>query len=345
MSETCPRCASDDIQGAKFGFGDVELYEFRCRNCRLSEFRKTSDPDFDEWLSRWQPDDEDEEEAEEASGPSIEGDDANIADKDDAFAKIIAKPWDDTPRLAYADAVQSTRPERAELIRLQIERFASERARGIEVGRPSAREKQLVERYGDDWARYISHHARPHQPGADYQGYEFERGFVAQIRTDPDIVSDARSRLFELAPIEHLDLTTDGDVRAALLSPLLANLRSLRLNEVGLTDEDVIAFARDGHVDRLEWLDLRANKFGRAGVEALVASPKIRAIPMVLLGSHPYNPGVQFEIADNGAVSEWWFPEYGQTLEKQFGRVDWLHLPYFMKQPDRYHARSVKLVD
>jgi len=328
FAETCPRCAGGDIQGAKFGLGDVQLYEFRCRRCRLFEFRRTSDTDFDAWLSRWQADEDNSED-----------------DKEATLAQIVAKPWDDTPRLAYADAVQSTRPERAELIRLQIERFASERARGIEVGRPSAREKQLLERHGDDWARYIAHYARPFSPSAEYQGYEFERGFVAQIRTDPDIVSDATSRLFELAPIEHLDLTNDGDLRSALLSPALAALRSLRLNDVGLTDEDVVAFARDGHVDRLEWLDLRANKFGRAGVEALVASPKIRSIPMVLLGSHPYNPGVQFELADNGAVADWWFPEYGQMLEKQFGRVDWLHLPYFMKQPDRYHARSVKLVD
>jgi uncharacterized protein (TIGR02996 family) len=258
---------------------------------------------------------------------------------------VVAAPWDDAPRLAYADAVESTRPERAELIRLQIHRFASERAQGIQVGRPSAREQELLEKHADDWARYIAHYARPHLPDAPYQGYELERGFVAQIRTDPDIVSDPGSRLFQLAPIEHLDLTNDGDLRAALASPQLKNLRSLVLNGVGLTDEDVTALAGNKHLDRLEWLDLRSNRsFGRVGVEALMASPTIRRIPVVLLGSHPYNPGMQFE-EDGGQVGEGWLPEYGQVFEKKFGRIDWLHLPHYSRYPDRYHARSIELVD
>jgi uncharacterized protein (TIGR02996 family) len=257
---------------------------------------------------------------------------------------VVAAPWDDAPRLAYAKAVEETRPERAELIRLQIQRFASERAQGIQIGRPSERENELLGKHADQWARYIAHYARPMMPDAEYQGYEFERGFVAQIRTDPDIVSDPGSRLFELAPIEHLDLTSDGDVREALASPLLRTLRSLDLNGVGLTDDHIIALAGNEHLDRLEWLDLRSNKFSRVGVEALVASPGIRKIPVVLLGSHPYNPGMQFDEVD-GQVGEAWFPEYGQVIEKKFGRIDWLHLPHFMRYPDRYHARSIKLVD
>lgn len=344
MDDTCPRCGSDDIQGAKFGFGDVTLYEFRCRNCGLSEYRRTSDPDFDDWLRRWQPD-ADEDEAPSKSRASAPAEiETSIVDKEKALAEVVARPWDDAPRLAYANAVQSTRPERAELIRLQIERFANERGRGIEIGRPSAREKELLRKHGDDWARYISHYARPYLPDAEYQGYELERGFVAQIRTDPDIVSDPDARLFDLAPIEHLDLTADGNIRKALVSPYLANLRSLGLNKIGLTDDDVIALVNEGHLDRLEWLDLTLNPFTRAGIEALMASPKIRRIPMVLLGSHPYNPGMQFE-EDGGRVGDSWMPEYGQMFEKKFGRIDFLHLPHYTRQPDRYHARSVKFAD
>jgi hypothetical protein len=47
----------------------------------------------------------------------------------------------------------------------------------------------------------------------------------------------------------------------------------------------------------------------------------------------------------DGQVGEAWLPEYGQVIEKKFGRIDWLHLPHFMRYPDRYHARSIKLVD
>lgn len=347
MSERCPRCRNDDLHGAKFGFGDVTLYEFSCRRCSLSEYRRTTDPDFDEWLRRWQPDsDVDEDNDSSASrGAKPEAEiETSITDKEKALTEIVARPWDDAPRLAYADAVQSTRPERAELIRLQIERFVNERGRGIEVGRPSARERELLRKHGDDWARYIAHYARPHRPDAEYQGYELERGFIAQIRTDPDMMSDPGSRLFELAPIEHLDLTTDGNIRKALVSPFLANLRTLGLNKCELTDEDVIALANEGHLARIEWLDLTLNKFGRAGIEALMASPKIRRIPMVLLGSHPYNPGMQFE-EEGGRVGESWMPEYGQMFEKKFGRIDFLHMPHYMHLPDRYHARNVRYVD
>ncbi|HUQ03655.1 MAG TPA: hypothetical protein VM261_14255 [Kofleriaceae bacterium] len=235
--------------------------------------------------------------------------------------------------------------DRGELIRLQVTRFVDEHASGAQVGRPSARETELLEEHGEAWARAVAHLARPYVPDVPYRGYEFERGFVAQIRTDPDIVSDPRSRLFELAPIEHVDLTSRGDIRKALVSPELANLRSLRLNEIGLTDDDLRALAGGGHLERLEWLDLRLNPFGRAGVEALVASPAIRRIPVVLLGSHPYNPGMQHDADFDGRVSESWMPEYGQMLEAKHGRIDWLHLPHFLGLPDRYHARAVRYVD
>lgn len=352
----CPRCSSKDILAKKFGFGDVTLYERSCNNCDLFEYRRSTDPDFDQWFERWSPDgdddqgaaaddDEDDEPAQAAPAttpgarppsPKPAGSTKARDQLHDAICRDVAN---DALRLQYADAIAGTKPERAEFIRLQVERARTERASGATRSAPGPREAELRKRFGAEWAHFIDPYARPHAPDAPYRGWEWERGFVAELRTDPDMVADPREYIFTSAPIEHLDLTSDGPVLAALAAPRVAQIRSFGLRELGLGDDDMVALARDARLDRCEWLDLRSNNIGERGVKALAASPRIRAIPVVLLAFNPCDPAAQF------SEGEMWLPPEGQELEKAHGRIPWLHLPPLRRLPDRYHAPNVTYVD
>ncbi len=365
----CPRCASKEITGKKFGLGGSTLYEFACETCDLYEYRRSNDPDFEEWWARWRPDgdgdaDEDEDEGEDggdepesAAGTSAAASASTPAST--ARASIPAGPAkareelhdaicqdvaNDALRLAYADAIAARRPERAEFIRLQVERARSERASGATRSAPSSREAELRKRLGTEWAHFIEPYARPYAPNVPYRGWEFERGFVAELRTDPDMVADPNDYLFRSSPIEHLDLTKDGPIIAALAAPRAAQVRSFGLRELGLGDDDMVALARDARLDRCEWLDLRSNNIGQRGVTALADSPRIRAIPVVLLTFNPCDPGTQFS-DDGSGYGEMWLPDEGKELEQRHGRIPWLHLPPLRRLPDRYHAPNVSYVD
>ncbi len=359
MSDVCPRCASKKISGKKFGFGDVTVYERSCETCDLFEYRRSTDPDFDAWFARWSTGEDDDEPDEAASGPGDDDPDPDKgqgtspatapaarvgAKKGDLLRDICHDVADDAPRLAYADAIADRLAERAEFIRLQVKRFRDESQRQASRGAPSAREGELRRRHAVEWAHYIEAYSRPYATDAPYRGWEFERGFVAEIRTDPDMVADPRGYLFDTAPIEHLDLTADGSVLAALAAPRVAQVRSFGLRDLALGDDDMVALARDARLDRCEWLDLRSNKIGWKGVAALAASPVVRAIPIVLLTYNPCDPAVQYS-GDSQGGGESWLPAEGKELEAMHGQIRWLHLPVDRARPDRYHARSVDYVD
>ena len=254
--------------------------------------------------------------------------------------QIVRHPDDDSPRLAYADAVAAEDPERAEFIRLQIARFRGDAARGAS-SRPGPREAALRTQHGARWAQAIAPYARAPQPGSPFQGYEFERGFVARLRTEPAIVASMGDRLVSLAPIEHLELTAAGPFLPAFAAPCLGQMRSLAFNQLGLGDDDAVALAERGHLDRCEWLSLRGNQIGSRGIAALLASPKIRRIPVVMLHGNRSDPTVQVSQDLDGGVLVHGLPPDSEAAEARYGRIAWLHIPPFGPgQPDRFHPRG-----
>ncbi|HWU91559.1 MAG TPA: TIGR02996 domain-containing protein [Kofleriaceae bacterium] len=262
---------------------------------------------------------------------------------EELYREIVRNPDDDAPRLAYADAVASQTPERAEFIRLQIERFRDEAAREVLVGRPGAREAALRKQHGPDWGHVIAPHARGHRSDASSQGYKFERGFVALLRTDPDRIGSLGDQLLDLAPIQHLDLTREGPFTPALTAPCLGRMRTLSFVQLGLDDHDAIALAERGHLDRCEWLDLSGNHIGRRGAAALLANPVIRRIPVVILRGNPGDPAVLVSQDLEGNMLLEGLPADGAGAEARHGRIPWLHLPP-TGLPDRFHARTARPV-
>jgi uncharacterized protein (TIGR02996 family) len=258
------------------------------------------------------------------------------------YEAIVRNPDDDDLRLKYADAAVSWDVALSEFIRLQVARSRDEAAQGVYRGTPSAREAELRAKHGSRWGRFIAPYARAYISDAPFQGYEFERGFVARLRTEPDMVGDMCDELLAMAPIQHLDLTNNGPFIPALTAPCLGKMRSLSCNGIGLGDNDAVALAERGHLDRCEYLDLSGNKIGRAGVAALLANPVIRNMAVVLLTGNPGDPAELIgQDADGNLVLEG-LPPDGRDAEARFGRIPWLHLPP-LGVPDRFHARTARI--
>lgn len=258
------------------------------------------------------------------------------------YDAIVRRPDDDGLRLQYADAALSWDTALSEFVRLQVARSNEEALRGALASQPSAREAELRASHGSRWGRFIAPYARAYMSDASFRGYDFERGFVALLRTEPDMVGDMCDELIAMAPIQHLDLTSNGPFIPALTAPCLGKMRSLVCNAIGLSDADAIALAERGHLDRCEYLDLSGNKIGRTGVAALLANPLIRKMPVVLLTGNPGDPAELIgQDADGNLVLEG-LPSDGRNAEARYGRIPWLHLPP-LELPDRFHARTAGL--
>ena len=315
MPHQCPRCHSDQIRDGRIQFDGFALLERGCLACHLFESRRSDAADAAPWQARW-------------AAPPSAGAPAPVPEAH--LAAVTAAPRDDAPRLAYAELLAGARPERAELIRLQI-------ARGS-AGVPSARERELLRAHGAEWARYLEPYTRAVIEPKPDPGWAFDRGFIAWIRGDADVLLGLGERLFQLAPIEHLDLAADPPVRPALDSPLLAHLRSLGLPGCRLDDDDAATLAGNPALAGLRWLDLRDNQIGERGMAALAASPMLRAIPIILLGGNPGDPSEQYSVDWDGSVADSWLPAHGEALERAHGRIAWLHVPPAGARPDRYAA-------
>jgi hypothetical protein len=178
---------------------------------------------------------------------------------------------------------------------------------------------------------------------APYQGVILDRGFVAGIRTGPDMFADMGDKLLRMAPIEHLALTANGPFVDALTSPTLGRMRSLQFNVLGFGDDEAIALAERGHFDRCDLLDLSSNRIGSRGVAALLANPVIRNIPVVCLYANPGDPHVEVTQDLDGGLIDWGLPPAGVEAEERYGRITWLHVPPVgVTAPDPYHVRSFR---
>jgi uncharacterized protein (TIGR02996 family) len=142
---------------------------------------------------------------------------------------IYADPASDEARLVYADHLQERGDPRGELITLQIER--------ARAGKPAtAREKELLRRYGNGWLAELA-------PAA--VNARFERGFVAACRLGSQSLRRTQGKLGAPAwnTVEELEI---GQVARPLMPAfaLQDNLRALRALRGQVFDKDLDALAR-----------------------------------------------------------------------------------------------------
>jgi uncharacterized protein (TIGR02996 family) len=246
--------------------------------------------------------------------------------REQRFLRTICQaPEDDTPRLAYADWLEENgRPERAELIRLQIERARRPSQDQTRLA-PGKREAALLEAHREEWLAPLPDYAR--------DKVQFERGFpgrashvemedflhwdealwrvapvtVVELTDYPSVAGEYRAegekeRLLralaakpELAHLLSLNLVesgiTPGDLKILLASPHLGGLHDLQLGDNGLGDEGARVVARARGLSSLNSLGLGANAVGPPGVAALTRSPLLKQLRTLDLSNNNLGDG------------------------------------------------------
>jgi uncharacterized protein (TIGR02996 family) len=202
---------------------------------------------------------------------------------------IVQNPEDDAARLAFAEEIRASEPDRALFVELQIEQ-ARER-RPVHV-RASTNKDPLLVRHDDEWTRTL----------AKYVTYwRYDRGFVTRVTIDPHLFLEYGEWLMSNAPIRHVWFSRpeDDDLPIAALaeSPLLETLEGIHfMSDVTLDDGSLIALAEGGHLERLLDFGLHDRRpLGPAVYEAFAASAQTRKLLQFLAGpaleqKHGYLP-------------------------------------------------------
>src|SRR5947209_2576136 len=153
--------------------------------------------------------------------------------RDDAFLRpIIENPEDDAPRLVYADWLEECgRAERAEFIRVQC-RLARLSADDPARPRLAERERDLLLKYGDEWAGPLKEWAGPLKDLIPR--YSFHRGFVEAVSLCPEEFLSRAPAILSRAPVRHVDFKFHSDRPEETFprldaSPLLGGLASIGL--------------------------------------------------------------------------------------------------------------------
>ncbi len=237
---------------------------------------------------------------------------------------VLDNPDDDAPRLAYADwcALQPEEASvaRAEFIRGQIE-LAHMPAEMVEHGlayHQQSRMDALYARYAHTWT----------EPLAPFvKSYRFQRGFVELVVLEAGSLLQNGSRIFEAAPVRHVDLHGVRNVSEELFSsPSLARLRSLAMDDCGLYTFHIRLLAASGVTADLCWLSVAKNHLDLDAARALAASPYCKNLEFASFDENPVDPCEQLGW-DSGVVVSAWLPPPGEELEKEYGYLPWLHRP------------------
>jgi uncharacterized protein (TIGR02996 family) len=177
--------------------------------------------------------------AERIVAPPAAGYDTGMSDEDALLAAIIAAPDDDLPRLVYADWLDERgQPDRAEFIRMQIERERLEPA-GPRYAVLARKEAALIGRHKEGWTTLL----RTVLPGSTAK---FRRGFVEEVSTPAAVLLANAEAVWPLAPIRRV-VATRG-------APVVPELNALaRPPKVRLTAE-LIGGGHGGEFGRLDLL-------------------------------------------------------------------------------------------
>jgi uncharacterized protein (TIGR02996 family) len=236
---------------------------------------------------------------------------------------IIADPDDDLPRLVYADWLEENGdPDRAEFIRLQIERARRPRHDPARW-RPGERERALEEAHRKEWLEQL--------PPMRYITVAFERGFPGWVYCEVEAFVDWDEAAWQAAPVTAVSLEgsyrragvyrdpeewegllrrlvamrelarlrglafSESDFRAQevarlLASPHLRGLRSLTVNYHGIDHGDEIArvVARLRAPRYLSSLYLMGERIGMEGLRALLAWPLLKHVRVLGLGQNDF---------------------------------------------------------
>jgi uncharacterized protein (TIGR02996 family) len=214
------------------------------------------------------------------------------SDGDALLRAICEHPFDDTPRLAYADWLEENgRPERAEFIRVQIELARlPERERWDSALRKRSKELEAeLDRLSRSGARLNQAspwwHDLPHPEGVCWCIHT-ERGFGHDvIFSDIGAVRAHAEAVFAASPISNVEVEgmTAKAVAELVARPWLGRVRQLVLKGP-IRDEGLAVLLAAGPFPRLEglWVDTgRITDAGAAMLARTKSLPNLRTITLL----------------------------------------------------------------
>ncbi len=198
--------------------------------------------------------------------------------------EVVRNPDDDTLRLIYADWLdENGRPERAALIRAQVEEAAAEPF--SPAARAAAgRAEPILRKNHRRWTEHLEGHV------ADPR---FVRGFVGHVAAEAGRFPQVAGPVFGLEPVQSLFVyrAPGGDYLVPLEPvfdvPELQRLTALDLSAAHPLQVEWEALLKCPHLDRLTDLSLRGNPLFPPWLTELLASPSLPGLAGLDLSDIP----------------------------------------------------------
>lgn len=230
--------------------------------------------------------------------------------------RVLERPDDDAPRLAFADYASQQGDPRGEFIRAEVGLARMDKDTDPNYARLADTSDALADEYGPVFAGPIA---------GMVDKYYFDRGFVELVELPARRFLETAEQLFSRAPIRHLNLKGGKSLIPELFSsPSLQRIRSLSIRNWRLTDRDIEVLASSPYLKELRWLSLADNMVGLPGVEALAVSQNLPSLQYVVFSGNPVNPSERYG-NDQGFIVESWMEAEGVLLEEKYGSIRWLH--------------------
>ena len=195
------------------------------------------------------------------------------------FHAICEQPWEDTPRLMYADWLEENGdPQRAEFIRLQIEAARP----GMNLAAPdlAARAEHLRKESEGRWTR-----GSPTTFGVRIER-NLRRGFYNEVTFDGVQAFHVHAdEAFGWTPIDTMSMrhVTDDSIAEVLDSRYVARLMKLSLSS-GMSDRGCEVISECPQLVRLESLEFWSSTVTDAGALMLANSPHLKSLTNLRLG-------------------------------------------------------------
>jgi uncharacterized protein (TIGR02996 family) len=178
-------------------------------------------------------------------------------EKNEAFMRaIIKEPDDDAPRLAYADWLKkSGDSDRADFIRI---RCALDKMSAQAPEKPAllAREKELLEEHGWDWAEEL---------GIKISEWVYCRGFIERVQMCLETSAEEIVAILNVSPIRHVrDISQFCDFEGVVKAlPYLGRLTGLEFWYLYALDNSLVAQLLDSrYLRKLRTLILHHDRNG-----------------------------------------------------------------------------------
>ena len=244
-------------------------------------------------------------------------------------AEIHRNPYDNAPRLAFAELIEPMDPAWARYVRAMVEAGDRNRVRQYDfrtssMTRPTPDQTMV-------WARYLMMYLR------DTDDIYFHRGFPAGVRLQPAMFIEHGADILRTAPIRHVrfihprdedgqELPVRFPLAELLACPHLAKLDTMEFERCTLPPDAGYQFAQAETLRNCLYLGSRDDAIKPDMIPGLASGEITRR--MLTIGDAIYN-GIaiaEHQGADHiNYYTGYTFREEGKVAEREHGYIPWLH--------------------